>query len=271
MRTLFCFLSIFLLIFFPVFAQTAETGSGGGRSFDEIFPNLPAAVRQAVFSSEGYNRSSGKVPPTALIGSGQSAIASHIIDAVFINQPSVIIESIQVIPDAAGKYTLLEVYNALGKIQELKGRLYHSFTRNEDVPLFEEVTRIESEKKNVPIADPPPASKIPASETIYMRLKDINFGNSYYRGEMVLEQRGLRYSLSNNKNLTYFLIPVIKEEKFIAQLYFEPISEGILLYGLAGADVSDFVSSKIDMASAIYKRLAVIISWVIEGITGGAP
>ena len=265
MRTLFCFLSIFLLVFFPLFAQTSA--SGGMRTFDGIFPNLSASVRQAVFSHEGYYRSSEKVPPSALIGSGHNAIASRIIDAVFITQPSVIIESMQVIPGEAGKYSLLDVYNALGKIQGLKGRLYHSFTRNEDVPLFEEVTRIESAKKNVPIADPPPALKIPAAETIYMRLKDVNFGNSYYRGDIFLEEYGLRYSLSNNKNLTYFLIPVIKEEKFIAQLYFEPISEGMLIYGLAGADVSDFVSSRIDMASAINKRLAVIISWVIEGIT----
>jgi hypothetical protein len=60
---------------------------------------------------------------------------------------------------------------------------------------------------------------------------------------------------------------VIKEEKFIAQLYFELIQEGILIYSIAGADVSDFVSSRIDMSSAISKRLAVIIAWVAEGIT----
>ena len=173
-----------------------------------------------------------------------------------------------VIPDKAGKYSLLTVYNALGKVRALKGRLYHSFTRNEYVPLFEDATRIESAPKNTPIADPAPASSIPPSETIYMRFKDVNFGNTYYRGDIALSQYGLRYSLSNNKNMTYFLVPVIKEGKFNAQLYFEPISEGILIYGLAGADVSDFVSSKIDMTSAISKRLAVIIGWVEEGITG---
>jgi hypothetical protein len=101
-----------------------------------------------------------------------------------------------------------------------------------------------------------------------MRLKDVNFGNSYYRGDITLFRRGLRYSLSNNKNISYYFIPVIKEERFTVQLYFEIISEGILIYSLAGADVSDFVSSKIDMPSAINKRLTVIISWVAEGITG---
>jgi hypothetical protein len=165
-----------------------------------------------------------------------------------------------------GGYSLLDVYNALGNIRGLKGRLYHSATRNEKIPLFEDVTRIEGPKKNNPVADPPPAARIPPSETIYMRLKDANFGNSFYRGDIALFQRGLRCSLTNNKNINYLFIPVIKEEKFIVQLYFEVISEGILIYSLAGADVSDFVSSRIDMSSAINKRLAVIISWAAEGI-----
>jgi hypothetical protein len=107
---------------------------------------------------------------------------------------------------------------------------------------------------------------VPEKETVYLRLKDVNFGNSYYRGEMALVQNGLRYSLSNFKNITYFLIPVIKEGKFIAQLYFEPIEEGLLIYSLAGADVSDFLASKIDMGSAISKRLSVMISWATDGI-----
>jgi uncharacterized protein YqgC (DUF456 family) len=67
--------------------------------------------------------------------------------------------------------------------------------------------------------------------------------------------------------MTYFLVPVIKEGKFVTQFYIEPITEGILIYALAGADVSDFISSKIDMKSAISKRLAVIIGWIAEGIT----
>jgi hypothetical protein len=161
---------------------------------------------------------------------------------------------------------LLDVYNALGNIRALKGRLYHSATRDQDIPLFEDATRIAGAKKTSPIPDPGPASSIPLSETVYLRIKDVNFGNSYYRGDIHRDTFGLLYRLSNYKNLTYLFIPVIREEKFIAQLYFEPIAEGVLVYSIAGADVSDFVASKIDMPSAIAKRLAVIISWVVDGI-----
>jgi hypothetical protein len=256
---------LFFLILSPLSAQPSPFSIK--RSFNEIFPGIPSAVREAAFSREGYCKASEKAELSALVGSGRNAIDPQVARSVFEKQPGFLVESIMVVPGSANQYSLLDVYNALGKIRGLKGRLYSSATRNEQIPLFEEVTRVESAKKTNPVADPAPATVIPSSETIYMRLKDVNFGNSYYRGDITLSQRGLRYSLSNNKSLTYFLVPVIKEEKFIAQLYFEPIAEGILIYALAGADVSDFVSSRIHMPSAISKRLTVIIEWVAEGIT----
>ncbi|GHT75751.1 hypothetical protein FACS1894124_7500 [Spirochaetia bacterium] len=160
---------------------------------------------------------------------------------------------------------MLAVYNGLGKVRNLKGRLYHSFTRDEYVPLFEEATRLESARKLSAIPDPPPARTLPASETVYLRLKDINFGNSYYRGDITLHQYGLLYSLSNFKKLTY-LIPVIKEGKFLARFYIEPLADGLMIYSISGADVSDFIASRVSMPSMIQKRLEVIIGWVIDGI-----
>ncbi|MDR0316718.1 MAG: hypothetical protein LBH97_07455 [Treponema sp.] len=254
-----------MFFMFPLFAQT--------RSFGMIFPGLPENIRTAVFSNEGYiitsEKSSGFNLLSGTAGQG-SLLDPQIAGTVLSIQPGFIVESLRVIPGAPGAVSLLDVYNALGNIRGLKGRLYHSHTRDGDIPLFEDASRMENERKNVPIPDPRPASTLPSSETVYIRLKDVNFGNSYYRGEIRLTQYGLRYSLSNYKNLSYFFIPVIREEKFIAQLYFEPIQEGVLIYSIAGADVSDFISSRIHMPSAISKRLAVIISWVAEGIGGSS-
>jgi hypothetical protein len=213
----------------------------------------------------GYSKSFRGITRSA-IAAGQNSVDQQIIETLFSRQPGFVVESIRVIPGAAGEYTLLDAYNALGRTRSLAGRVYHSHTQNEYVPLFEEVTRIESARRNNAIADPTPAAVVPRSETVYLRLRDANFGTSFYRGDMSLSRNGLSYSLSNFKSLTYLLVPVIREERFTAQLYFEPITEGILIYGLAGADVSDFVSSRISMSSAISKRLDVIISWVTEGI-----
>jgi hypothetical protein len=257
------------LFIFPV----GTAFSQNVRSFRDIFPVLPPEIREEAFSSDGYNKSSEKQStnpayPVQNVRAMESALDPGIIVKILDKNPGFLVESILVIPVTQGEYTLLDVYNALGRVRNLKGRVYHSHTRNEYVPLFEDVTRIESARKNNPIADPAPASRIPSSETVYMRLKDVNFGNTYYRGDMSFVQRGLDYTLTNYKNITYYLVPVIKEEKFIAQFYIETITEGILIYSLAGADVSNFISSKIDMPSAISKRLAVIINWITDGITG---
>jgi hypothetical protein len=250
-------LFLFIVCSIPAFAQK--------RSFDDLFPGIPENIRNQVFSESGSLISSTKASGYKLLPS--DGLDPDITNKVLSRSPLILVESLIVIPRRERDIELIDVYNALSGIRKLKGRLYHSETRKADIPLFEDATRLDS-KKNSPVSDPPPASMLPPSETVYVRLKDTNFGNTYYRGDMDLIGRGLRYRLANNRNITYLLIPVIKQEKFTAQLYFEPVAEGTLVYGLAGADVSDFIMSRMDMPSAIGKRLAVIISWVIDGWGG---
>ena len=247
------FLVSMILLTFSLFAQQ--------RSFDEIFPHLPLEIKSASLTENGFIRSMASPLRATLVG---STIHSDICGIVLDKSPGFLVEYLIVIPR---EKTLLEVYNALGNIRDLKGRKYQSHSRGDSVSLFEDATRIESAQRNNPVPDPRPSFSVPRSETVYIRLKDANFGNSYYRGDMSLNQFGLHYSLTNYRNLTYFFVPVIREEKFTALLYFEPIAEGILLYSIAGADVSDFISNRIDLPSAIRKRLEVIISWVVDGLS----
>jgi hypothetical protein len=237
------------------------------RTFNSIFPGINQQIRDMAFSETGFIISFQRTGDTTLLGQG-SSLDPQILNTVLSANPGYIVESILVIPGAPGSVSLLDVYNAIGNIQRLRGRLYSSYTQGRPVPLFEEATRIRGERQTSAVPDPSPASVLPQSETVYIRLKDNNFGNTYYRGEMALVQSGLRYTLTNFRNITYLLVPVIREGKFIAQLYFEPIQEGLLVYSLAGADVSDFVASRISISSAISKRLAVITAWAADGITG---
>ena len=237
------------------------------RTFNDIFPNVSQDIRLAIFGNSGYVMASQKASGFQIIGNSQSTgLDPQIVNIVLEKNPGYLVESISVISLSPDTISLLDVYNVLGNIRGLSGRLYNSATRNQEVPLFEDATRIVSEGRTTAIPDPAPAMILPRTETVYIRLKDANFGNSYYRGEMALIQNGLRYTLSNFRNLSYLFVPVIREGRFIAQLYFEPIYEGVLIYSIAGADISDFVASRIHMNSALEKRLAVITSWATEGI-----
>jgi hypothetical protein len=159
----------------------------------------------------------------------------------------------------------------MGKIQDLKGRLYHSATRDKDVPLFEDADRIQGPSKLTPVPDPENAAVLPETDRIYIRLKDVNFGNSYYQGDISTLSDGLLYSLANFKNLSYGIIPVIRERKFKARFYVEPLAEGVLVYCAATAEVGGFISGVVDISSAVRKRLEVILGWLIDSIARNEP
>jgi hypothetical protein len=256
---------IFVVI---IFLTCADVLFAQLRNFNDIFPSINNDIRNAAFGNSGYVRSSQKTSGFALIGAQRtSAIDPQIINNVLNRNPLYLVESILVIPGKNDNVNLLDVYNALGNIRGLIGRPYNSYSKNREVPLFEDATRIAGEKQTTAIPDPPPARILPRSETVYIRLKDANFGNTFYCAEMAVIQNGLRYTLSNFKNISYLFVPVIREEKFIAQLYIEPIEEGVLIYSIAGTDISDFIASRINVDSAISKRLAVITSWAADGIS----
>lgn len=260
LKKLFLVLFIQLMCVFTIYAQVRE--------FNDIFPRLGADERSEIFDGTDFVKTNTKKTGFDIMGGNNTAVGINpeILNKVLNMDPGYLVESISIIPGKPEEVTLLDIYNALGKIRDLKGKLYSSYTRKQLVPLFEEATRITSEKNTTSIPDPPPSQSVPQEETVYIKLKDVNFGNSYYRAEVKLIQNGLCYTLTNFKSLSYVFVPVIKEGNFIALLYFEPIKEGILIYGFAGINISDFFASRIDVNSAISKRLGVITSWSADGI-----
>ena len=259
------FLFFLLLIFsFPIEAQTSS-GTQGLRSFSDLFPRVDENIKRAVFSEEGYLDSYWRNKGEFFVFNPSASSGIDLIGPVMKPNPAYLAEAVIMLPYSGKVWDKLDIYNALGMIRKLKGLQYNSYTRDEYVALFEDATRIESAKKTNAIPDPPPAKELPLSETVYMRLKDINFGNSYYQGEVSINPYGLTYLLTNNKNLSYLIFTLIKEENFKAALYMEPLTEGMLIYSIAAAAPTDFAATRL-RPSAIEKRLAVFIEWISEGL-----
>jgi len=257
------FISSFIFFLLPhIAAEQAEANSL--RSFSELFPSLGESRKKEAFSEDGTIRSTKKNEALEFLPAPGSGIDLY--GTVMKTNPTYLAESLLVIPYQGKVLSRLDAYNALGKISGLKGRLYRSHTRNAEVPLFQEAARLENEKSNRAVPDPLPARELPGSETLFIRLKDVNFGNSYYRTDMSVTQFGLTYKITNTKNLTYLLFTVLREEKFCSILYIEPLTEGMLIYSMAGAGASDFIAGRIDIPSAISKRLLVFLSWIKDNL-----
>ena len=148
----------------------------------------------------------------------------------------------------------------------MKDVKYHSFTRKKWVPLFEEAFRIDSPDSLKPLPDPARLPAIPDAETLFVKLKDINLGNTIYRSELVNTGRALLYTITNHKASTLLFITVMKREHFVSRIYLEPLEEGVLVYCVACIELAGFVERMIDVPSALKKRLDVLIEWALAGL-----
>jgi hypothetical protein len=231
------------------------------RNLAELFPNTGKAILESA-RDHGYSYSMKVNGPYSLTIAPIDEIS--IARPVLQSEPLYIIESLLMLKNDR-PVTKLNIYNALCRISTLQGREYFSSTRGRNTVLFEEASRIVSASNLKKQNDPPNAPSMPPEETMFVMVKDVNFGNCYYRAEIKTAGNGIHYSLTNFKSINY-IIPVIKEGKLIIKLYLEPLREGILIYGLAGVDAADFAERHIDIPSTIAKRLDVIYGWIWDNI-----
>ena len=260
----FAFLLCLSLFLFPPALEAQATPAAPTRSFADLFPGIGEEHKEAIFSEEGLIRVLRRGERLEFVPASGAGIDLY--REVTRREHNFLSEILVVVPHTTKTLDKLAAYNALGRIRDLSGRLYHSHTRQAMIPLFEDVTRIESDRRTVAIPDPQPSEILPSSETVFIRLRDANFGNTFYRGEFSVNSYGIMYRLTNFRAIRFLLIPVLREENLSATLYMEPLTEGMLIYVVAGADVSNFVANRIDIPSAIAKRGAVFLEWVSDGL-----
>jgi hypothetical protein len=232
------------------------------RSLDTIFPNFSRRQRIRAMSNEGVRRSFEKDESPALVPNPDLGI--DLLGRVMKKNPSHLIEALVVVPYNEKEFDLLDIYNALGRIEKIKD--YPTSVNNNDYYIFTESTRIESARNRRAIPDPLPAVTLPFSQTIYLRLKEINFGNLFIRGDISISMYGITYSMTNFTDVRYFLVPIVKAERFITIIYLEPVKEGILIYSMSGFYLPGFIADKVNLTPNINRRIEIFINWITDGL-----
>jgi len=250
----------YLIVFFlaPVFCLFSQV-----RHFAELYPVISAENRSSAFSSEGYLHYGDKSENLTLIP--QTGTTLPVSKTSLGQNPGFFVEALRIVPRK--NISLLSIFNALEKIRDLKGRTYYSSTSKKNLVLFSDALRVEGPGKiNAFLPDPPPAGSVPSIKTMYTRLTDIRFGHCYFDITLKSDQCGILYQITNFKALTYGPFPVVKEKVMTVLIYIEPVEEGLVIYALAGAEVSDFIAKHVDIPSALNKRMDVFIGWLLDGI-----
>jgi hypothetical protein len=214
------------------------------------------------FSDDGLKHYFEKDGSPALMPASDSGI--DLLGNVMAKKPSHIIEAMVLVPYNKRELDILDIYNALRRIQDIKDYSFHINGR--DYNIFEETTRLENARSKKSIVDPPPVDTLPYAETMYLRFKDAYYGNLFIRGDVSMSLYGITYSLTNFTDVRYFLIPIIKAERLSVVIYLEPVKEGVLVYSASGLYLPGFIADRVNITPSINRRINALTSWITEGL-----
>jgi hypothetical protein len=232
------------------------------RSFDDIFPDLSRLQKRMIMSDTGLRYSFEKDGSPMLVPNPDSGV--DLLSSIMAKKPSHIIEALVVVPYNKRELDMLDVYNALGRVKNIKD---HMISINGiDTPIFTETTRLTSARNRKPIPDPSPTNILPYSETMYVLFLDPYLGDLYLRGEVSISLYGITYSITNFRDVSFTIFRVMKAGRFSAIIYVEPIKEGILIYGMSGLYLPNFIAKRVNLTPNMNRRITVLLDWIIEGM-----
>jgi hypothetical protein len=232
------------------------------RSFDEIFPGFTQNQKAVIMSGSGVRYAFEKDGFPILIPAPDSGI--DLLSSVMSKKPSHIIEALVVLPYNKRELDMLDVYNALREIKNIKDQTISAGGRN--INIFTETTRLESAQNRKPISDPPPADMLPYSETMYLCFTDQFIGALYLRGDISISLYGITYSMTNFRDVSYSIFRIMKAERFSAIIYLEPVKEGVLVYSMSGLYLPGFIANRVNLTPNMNVRIRVLVNWIADGL-----
>ena len=234
------------------------------RSFDDVFPGLSRTQKRMVTGDYGIRNSFDKDGSAMLHPAPDSGI-DLLNGYIKKKNPSLISEALILVPYNKRELDMLDIYNALGRIEDIKEQVLY-FKDNRELKIFKESTRLESEQNRKPVTDPAPADALPYSETMFIRLTDIYIGEVYIRGEIIMGLYGITYNMTNFRDVYFSIFRVMKAERYSTVIYLEPVKEGILIYSLSAISLPSFIVKKTNLAVNINNRTTIFLSWITDGL-----
>jgi hypothetical protein len=233
------------------------------RSFNEIFPEISLSQRRDVMSSFGLRNSFERDDAPMFVPDPASGI--DLISRIMRKRPSHITESLVIIPYNKRELDMLDIYNAMGRIEKIKEQILPLRSGN-TINLFKDTTRLESAQNRKAVPDPSPADTLPFSETIYLRLTDYFIGDLYIQGDMSISLYGMTYNMTNFRDIHYSIFRIMRADRISIIIYLEPVKEGILIYSMSGFYLPGFIVKRMHLTSNINARIILLTNWITEGL-----
>jgi hypothetical protein len=188
-------------------------------------------------------------------------------EAAEVLEPSFLVESLFLYPKpqgaAAGSWSGDErtaLYNGSLSISTLAGIQYFSTSRNA-LRTFYETSAVIDGPRGKPLADPF-FTQPPAELTLYVRQKDLTFGDNIYQYTYYAQPGALICLMENTTTMAAGIIPAVGKNKLRSVIALFDAGEHLLIYCASMARAASLPGMNQRVSASFSTRLEAILKWV---------
>jgi len=182
--------------------------------------------------------------------------------------PNIVVESLRLYkkPSSQGNWTAserTELFNGIVALSTLKGIEYFSKSRNRMHLLYESSTIIDGPVNKNPRPDPVFGTP-PAELNVYVRQKDLTFGDNVYEANYYSGESSFIVLLDNVTALSYGLVTVVGKNKFKTVVAIFDCGPYLLVYAASMAKASMLPGMKQRAGESISNRANALLLWFTQ-------
>ena len=166
-------------------------------------------------------------------------------------------------PSSQGSWAVSEradLYNGILAISTLKGLEYYSKSRKAMRLLYETSMVIDGPSSKNPRPDP--VFRVPPAEvSVYVRQKDLTFGDNIFQFTYYADESSFIVALENVTGLTYGPVTVIGKNKFFSAIAVIDCGPYLLVYAASIARASMLPGMKQRASESILNRANALLGW----------
>jgi len=216
----------------------SSASTAWSQSLDALLRPLDRSAREAVLNTNSVKRDIDSWRDVELLPA--HPLSKDIREIIEDARPNVLSETIILVPRGITDSEYLELYNSLRRVSELGDIEYYNPEKEKWHPLFDFSYRVRNEESDTPLPDPVVA-RIPRSDEILVRQGIPPFGEAVSRYRYEGGDNAFLFSGVNITRITYKGFPVVAPEEMISSFLLIRGSDYVLLYGVGGARVFNFL------------------------------
>ncbi len=256
---------VFLFGWAAIQAQTSPQPAAkeGLKALAEARASCAPYFEELLSKGKAVRTSETGLPALLPASPGSQTIRS----AIAAEKPGILVETVFLLPRAAPsdesglRAELAGIYGLLRSFASLEGIQYYSASHRAMRTLYAESYRIDDPvtRTRLPDPPPPPASAIPAAESLFALQRDLSFGSNVYGYNFLGIEGAVVVEVSNLSRMSYGILPIAAPGALKTRLFVVQAADAIIFYTESGAKAPGIFRARLE--ESFSNRAAALFAW----------